>query len=241
MAHSGIYAIRLKATGEAYIGSSINVHVRWWQHRKRLAAGTHHTKALQAAWNKHGADAFEFELLEFIPEHERARFAEREQHFIDTTPATFNFLKKAYVVPYASQVGHEVSEKTKAKISAAQRGVPKPSSRRPRPDVAAVQTGKTVSEETRAKISAAQKGVPCPARSAAQKGKPRPWQVGRKRSAETRAKMAAAARGNRNGAGPRAPRSAEWCEKLRQPRSPEARERMRQAQLALSAAKRAGS
>ena len=65
---SGVYLIRNSRTGRGYVGSSVNVEVRWNQHRVDLNGQRHHCKALQQAWNKHGSSAFEFQLLETGPE-----------------------------------------------------------------------------------------------------------------------------------------------------------------------------
>lgn len=78
---SGIYAIRHKATGKAYVGSAVNIKNRWRGHHYHLQARSHHSRPLQAAWNKYGADAFEWVVLEYV---ELDRLIEREQHYIDT-------------------------------------------------------------------------------------------------------------------------------------------------------------
>lgn len=65
---SGVYLIRNSRTGRGYVGSSVNVEVRWKQHRADLNGQRHHCKALQQAWNKHGSSSFEFLLLETCPE-----------------------------------------------------------------------------------------------------------------------------------------------------------------------------
>lgn len=65
---SGVYLIRNSRTGRGYAGSSVNVEVRWNQHRVDLNGQRHHCKALQQAWNKHGPSSFEFMLLETCPE-----------------------------------------------------------------------------------------------------------------------------------------------------------------------------
>lgn len=63
---SGIYAITCLATRERYIGSSMNLRARWATHKANLKSGTHVSKRLQAAWNKHGSKAFVFEVIEEV-------------------------------------------------------------------------------------------------------------------------------------------------------------------------------
>ena len=62
----GIFAIRRKATGEAWVDASPNLGAArngtWFQ----LRGGLHMDKKLQAEWNAHGEDAFEFEVLETL-------------------------------------------------------------------------------------------------------------------------------------------------------------------------------
>lgn len=54
-----VYAIT-NGAGRQYVGSTRNPAYRLGKHRRMLRAGTHHCKALQEAWNAHGAGAFEF-------------------------------------------------------------------------------------------------------------------------------------------------------------------------------------
>lgn len=61
-----IYRIRCIVNGRAYIGSSVNVERRFYLHRRDLLAGNHHSPRLQNAWNKYGADAFVFEVVEHV-------------------------------------------------------------------------------------------------------------------------------------------------------------------------------
>lgn len=58
-----VYQIRNVISGSFYIGSSTNLYERWRTHRKKLRSQTHPNRHLQATWNKHGEDAFKFELI----------------------------------------------------------------------------------------------------------------------------------------------------------------------------------
>jgi hypothetical protein len=64
----GIYEHRSTVTGHFWVDSSTNVHAaqngQLFQLRQRL----HRNKDLQAEWNKHGEQTFEFNVLETIPD-----------------------------------------------------------------------------------------------------------------------------------------------------------------------------
>jgi len=63
------------------------VERRFGHHRSRLNAGWHRSRRLQAAWRKHGAAAFTFEVVEVVPERERNV---AEQRAIRSCRSTFN-------------------------------------------------------------------------------------------------------------------------------------------------------
>lgn len=59
----GIYSITNKVSKKVYVGQASDIWQRWRQHRHRLARGTHDNRHLQAAWVRHGADAFLFTVV----------------------------------------------------------------------------------------------------------------------------------------------------------------------------------
>ena len=59
---SGIYQILNTVNGKRYIGSAVCFKTRWNNHKNSLVRGIHQPH-LQNAWNKYGADKFEFEIL----------------------------------------------------------------------------------------------------------------------------------------------------------------------------------
>ena len=59
----GIYQITNTITGKSYFGSSVHIERRFGQHRRRLEAGTHHSRHLQRSWALDGGDAFEFKIV----------------------------------------------------------------------------------------------------------------------------------------------------------------------------------
>jgi group I intron endonuclease len=75
----GIYRIRCIVSGRSYIGSSNHINRRWAQHRSSLRKGSHHSAALQRAWNKYGESSFEFAIIELCSV---AELPAREEHWI---------------------------------------------------------------------------------------------------------------------------------------------------------------
>src|SRR5690349_12587609 len=64
MNNSGIYTITCKVNSKIYIGRSRNIKNRKLFHFQHLRENNHHNEYLQRAWNKHGEENFEFEVLE---------------------------------------------------------------------------------------------------------------------------------------------------------------------------------
>ena len=62
---SGVYAIRHRATGRAYIGSTVDLGRRWRLHISQLNRQKGN-KELQVDWNTFGPTAFDFQLLEEV-------------------------------------------------------------------------------------------------------------------------------------------------------------------------------
>ncbi len=60
----GIYKIENKINGKVYIGQSIDIKTRWYNHQKELNRNKHHNKHLQNAWNKYGENKFIFSIIE---------------------------------------------------------------------------------------------------------------------------------------------------------------------------------
>jgi len=78
---SGVYIIRNTVNDKRYIGSSKSVYYRWkQQHYSQLRRGVHANTHLQNAWNKHGADQFEFVVIEECVE---SALSKRESYWIE--------------------------------------------------------------------------------------------------------------------------------------------------------------
>ena len=79
---SGIYCIMNVKNGKRYIGSSINIPVRWREHKRTLNLGTHVNKYLQHAWDKYGNQNFVFYIVEEINTSSRKELFEYEDKYI---------------------------------------------------------------------------------------------------------------------------------------------------------------
>ena len=63
---AGIFRITNTANGKIYLGSSLNLHGPLNKHAFMLKMGSHINRALQADWDRSGADAFVFEIVEKV-------------------------------------------------------------------------------------------------------------------------------------------------------------------------------
>lgn len=114
----GVYRIVNKKDGSEYIGSCANKYgfqARFRQHKHELIKNKHFNKHLQAAWNKYGAESFNFEVLEVC---HRERAVALEQFYIDSRRPRYNLSPIA-----GSTLGTKASEATKVKIGNSKRGV----------------------------------------------------------------------------------------------------------------------
>jgi group I intron endonuclease len=175
---SGIYKIRNLLDDKIYVGSSISIEQRWQQHKQQLRKNKHHSKYLQNAWNKYGAESFFIETIEDLTflitdskETIKEKLLEREQYYIDTFKPQYNGCPKA-----GSRLGSKASEETKAKMSASMKGkntYPRSEetkqklreinlnmSDETKQKMSLAKLGTTVSEETKKRMSKAQRGKP---------------------------------------------------------------------------------
>lgn len=79
---SGIYMIKNILTNKVYIGSTIDFERRFYLHKINLNNNKHHSRHLQAAWNKYGPSNFEFIILEET-RAEKLELLIIEQNYID--------------------------------------------------------------------------------------------------------------------------------------------------------------
>ncbi len=148
---SGIYCIHNVVSGRRYVGSSVCIRHRWSAHRSELDRGKHISKRMQQSWVKHGSAAFEFIVLEEVPDH--GALIEREQYWIDHFAATD--AKRGFnTSPTAGNcLGVTASKETRAILSAQRRGVPKSAAHRKA--IGDAQRGKIIPLEQRTKLAEA--------------------------------------------------------------------------------------
>lgn len=107
---SGIYKIQsIKKKARCYIGSAVNISSRWSKHLSDLKKNKHHSIKLQRHFNKYGESDLQFSILLGCDKNDLLKI---EQYFIDSYKPYFNICPTA-----GSQLGREVSDKTREKNS----------------------------------------------------------------------------------------------------------------------------
>jgi group I intron endonuclease len=91
--NSGIYQIRNVITEECYIGSAINFHNRWFEHKRALRKNKHCNKHLQNAWNKYNEESFIFEIIEEVLN--KSNLIIKEQYYLDLLKPEYNICQIA--------------------------------------------------------------------------------------------------------------------------------------------------
>lgn len=145
---SGIYRINNSANGKFYVGSAVNISNRWCVHKHQLVRGSHHSKKLQRAWDKYGAEAFDIEILEVVADVNQ--LIASEQRWIDELGAAsvgYNVLAVA-----GSSLGFKYSQESKEKMAAKKRG--RVRSKEEREKQSASTRGVKLSPEHREKLAA---------------------------------------------------------------------------------------
>lgn len=171
----GIYMIKNKKTGQRYIGQSIHIYQRWYEHIKKSRFNTYIDRAIK----KHGADNFELKVIceleqddDLLNEMEKYyvwkyNTYEDDFHYNLTPGGDFNPMKVSEIATKVSKAlsgennpmyGKKHSEKTRKKMSKAKSGENNPMKN---PEIAAKISGKNnpnyggISDEHREKISRA--------------------------------------------------------------------------------------
>lgn len=151
----GIYAIRGPGYG-VYVGSAVDIRARWFMHLRHLQRGIHHSRHLQAAYQKHGADAFCFFIVEIV--NNSVQLLRAEQKWLDIVFATVPKRFIYNVAPTAgSPLGIKRSKETLRRKSEAARG--RRHSDETKRVISERAKGRKASLETKAKISAAHQGI----------------------------------------------------------------------------------
>ena len=119
MLNCGIYEIVCCKNSKRYVGSSKSLTDRLYKHKYMLKNNIHHSKKLQAAWNKHGELNFKFNVILYCSVGNLQMY---EQKFIDFNEC---YSKGYNSAPNAGgQRNFKHSEETKAKLSKIGKGRP---------------------------------------------------------------------------------------------------------------------
>ena len=147
---TGIYRITNTLNGKCYIGQSVNIHIRWSEHkRKNRNDGT----AICRAIKKYGLDVFKFEVVVVCDKllldwHERLAILGHGS----LAPNGYNLSTGGRKTTWA----YKPSAETLHKRSVALKG--KVRTEETKKKMSDAQKGKTISDETRKKLSIALKG-----------------------------------------------------------------------------------
>lgn len=79
---AGVYAIVNTVDGMAYVGSSVDIEIRWVNHRSTLRRGEGPSRAMVEAWQEHDGQGFEFLVLEEVLADDEA-LEEAERRWFD--------------------------------------------------------------------------------------------------------------------------------------------------------------
>jgi len=111
MPQCGIYQIVNTITGDCYVGSAVNFHVRKLRHLNELRQGIHHSLHLQRAYDKYGKDVFVFTFLEDVI-RDRDTLFQRESHWVQQLHPQYNTGKVN-----ATALGAKRTEETRKRIT----------------------------------------------------------------------------------------------------------------------------
>lgn len=150
----GIYKITNKQNDKFYIGSSINIEMRWYTHKSYLRRNVHANQHLQNAWNKYGEDNFIFSI--FIETDEEALLIKEQELIDDSRCCDKNIGYNKALIAGSPMKGRKHSPEAIEKIRQASTGrVPSEKTRR---KISLANKGRNVSPEGRKRMSDAKKG-----------------------------------------------------------------------------------
>lgn len=149
---SGIYTITNLVNNKIYVGSGTVLTSRRTKHLKTLRENIHPNIRLQRSFNKHGENAFKFEILE---ECEKPLLRDLENYWINMLDA-YN-PERGYNIKNPFGKGFKFSEEARAKISAANKQ--RTHSEETKRKIGLGNKGKIISTEQRAQVSKVYTGL----------------------------------------------------------------------------------
>ena len=118
----GIYKILNTINGKFYIGSSVNLRKRLYEHFRELELGIHTNKHLQNAWIKYGKQGFKFQVIKTIDKTTNKELRDLETYYIQKTKCYIPTIGYNSVPGGIGTYGIPCSEEKKLKISEANKG-----------------------------------------------------------------------------------------------------------------------
>lgn len=153
--YSGIYCIINIHNGRTYIGSAINIYIRWHSHVQELKSGKHGNIYLRDAFKKHGLIGLVFSVVERVDD--KTKLIEREQFYMERfkslVPNGYNILPIA-----GSRLGTKASSETKVKLILARKT--RITKDETRAKISAAHTNRIMTDAHKENLSKAAKGIP---------------------------------------------------------------------------------
>lgn len=118
----GIYKILNKVNNKFYIGSSVNINIRFREHKRCLELGTHVNKHLQSAWNKYGSNNFEFIILEKYKNITNKELRDKETEIIQRTKCFCDEIGYNFIAGGIGTLNTPCSQEKREKISKSNMG-----------------------------------------------------------------------------------------------------------------------
>ena len=146
----GIYCIENVINHKKYIGQSVHIQRRWYEHKYELNKNVHDNNYLQKAWNKYGCDNFKFYIIEICDEKD---LNDKENYYI----SLYNTMDDKYGYNLKIDGANRlISESTREKLIQAAR------KKRPNKDIFGSKNpmfGKHLSEDAKNKIRESRVGT----------------------------------------------------------------------------------
>ncbi len=101
---AGVYAIINKINNKFYIGSSIGIQTRWWNHLADLRQNKHENPHLQNSFNKYGEENFCFQIIEEL------YFEEKDKIKMVSYVRALEQIYLDYYKSYNPQIGYNLNK-----------------------------------------------------------------------------------------------------------------------------------